>query len=54
MTYCSPRNVFDSCVKNEQYFRIDNISLESTFHWLSADIVRFKMEVRVEEKCTKM
>jgi len=29
------RNVFDSCVKNRQYFRMDNVSLESTFHWLS-------------------
>ena len=28
--------------------------LESMFHWLSGDIVRFKIEVRVEEKCTKM
>jgi len=24
------------------------------FHWLSDDVVRFKVEVGVEEKCTKM
>ena len=24
------------------------------FHWLSYDIVRFKIEVGVEQKCTKM
>jgi len=28
--------------------------LESMFHWLSEDIVRFKIEVGVEEKGTKM
>jgi len=33
---------------------MDKISLESMFHWLSDDIVRFKIEVGVEEKCTKM
>ena len=33
---------------------MDNISLESMFHWLSDNIVRFKIEVGVEEKCTKM
>jgi len=32
----------------------DNISSESTFRWLSDDIVRFKIEVGVSEKCTKM
>jgi len=37
-----------------EYFRMDNISLESTFHRLSDDVVRFKIEVGVEEKCTKM
>jgi len=30
------------------------MSLESTYDWLSDDIVRFKIEVGVEEKCTKM
>jgi len=28
--------------------------LESMFHWLSDDTVRFKSEVGVSEKCTKM
>ena len=32
---------------------MDNISLESMSHWLSDDIVRFNIEVAVEEKCTK-
>jgi len=45
------RNVFDSCVKSWEYFRMDNISLESLSHWLSDD--RFKIEVGVLEKCTK-
>ena len=31
-----------------------NIPLESMFHCLSGDIVRFKIEVGVEEKCTKI
>ena len=46
------RIVFDSCVKSWEYFRTVNMSLE-TFYWLSDDIVRFKIEVGVEEKCTK-
>jgi len=33
---------------------MDDISLETSLYWLSADIVRFKIEVGVEEKCTKM
>jgi len=33
---------------------MDNISLEKSFYWLSEDIVRLKIEVEVEEKCTKM
>ena len=33
---------------------MDNISLEFVFHWLSDDIARFKIEVGVEEKFTKM
>ena len=33
---------------------MDNISLESMFHWISDDTVRFKIELGVEEKCTKM
>ena len=28
--------------------------LETSFSWLSGDIVRFKIEMGVEEKCTKM
>jgi len=35
------RSVIDSCVKNWQYFRTDNISLKSTVHLLSEDTVRF-------------
>jgi len=31
--YCSPRNVFDSCVKSWQYFRTDKILLEQSFYW---------------------
>jgi len=54
MTYCSSRNVFDSCVKSWHYFCTDKISLETSFYWLSNDIVRFKIEVGVTEKCTKM
>jgi len=47
------RNVFDSCVKRLEYFRTDNMLLETSFYWLSEDIVRFKIEVGVEEKCKK-
>jgi len=36
-----------------QYSHTDNISLESMCHWLSADIIRFKIEVGIEEKCSK-
>ena len=55
LTYCSPRNVglFDSCVKSWYYFRTDKILLETSFYWLSYDIVRFKIEVGISEKCTK-
>jgi len=35
-------------VKSCEYFRADNISLETSFYWLSGDIVRFKIEVGVE------
>jgi len=28
--------------------------METSLYWLSEDIVRFKIEVGVEEKCTKM
>jgi len=30
---------------------MQNISLNSVYDWLSYDIVRFKIEVGVEEKC---
>jgi len=30
------------------------ILLEMPFYWLSGDIVRFKIELGVYEKCTKM
>jgi len=48
------RNIFDSCVKSWECFRSDNISLETSLSWLSDNIVRFKIEMGVEEKCTKM
>jgi len=32
---------------------MDKILLEMSFYWLSDDIVRFKIEVGVKEKCTK-
>jgi len=51
---CFNRNIFDSCVKSWEYFRSANISLETSFSWLSGDIVRFKMDMGVVEKCTKM
>jgi len=48
------RNVLDSCMKSGQYFCMDKISLEMSFHWLSEDIVKFKIKVGVYEKYTKM
>jgi len=30
------------------------MSLETSFYWLSDDVVRFKIEMGIEEKCTKM
>jgi len=54
MTYCTPRNVCDSCAKSWLYFRTDKILLETSFYWLSDDVVRFKIEVGVYKKCTKM
>jgi len=32
---------------------MDSISLNSVYDWLSDDVVRFKIEVGVDEKCTK-
>jgi len=56
MTYCSPRIVFDSCVKTEKLtvFPYGQDILGNVVFWLSDDIVRFKVEVGVKEKCTKM
>jgi len=31
------RNVFDSCMKSLHYFRMHNMSLEYTLHWLFED-----------------
>jgi len=48
------RNVLDSCVKSLQYFHTDNVSLKTSLHWLSGDLVRFKIEVgfaRNLQKC---
>ena len=52
--YCFNRNIFDSCVKSWEYFCSDNISLETSFSWLSDDVFRFKIEMGVVKKCTKM
>jgi len=41
-------------VKSWEYFCLDNVSLETSLSWLSQDIVRFKIEMGVEVKCTKM
>ena len=43
--FCN-RNVFDSCMKS-WYFRTDNISLESTFHHLCEDVLKFDVDARV-------
>jgi len=51
---CFNRNVFDSCVKSWEYFHSDNISVETSFSRLSDDTVRFKIEMGVVKKCTKM
>jgi len=45
---------FDSCVKSWQYFRIHDISLNSVSDSLSYDVVRFKIQVGVDVKCTRM
>jgi len=45
-------NVFDSCVISCQYFRMHDISLNSVSNWLSYDIVRFKIKVGVDAKCS--
>jgi len=35
-------------------FPFGNISLETSFSWLSDDVVRFKIEMGVVKKCTIM
>jgi len=54
MTYSSPRNVFDCCVKSLQYFCADKILLETSFYWLSDDVVRLQIYVGFYEKFAKM
>ena len=39
-------------MKSSEYFSSDNISLETSLSWLSDDMVRFKIEMGVKEKCT--
>ena len=51
MTYWS---LIDSCVKSWQYFPTQITSLNSVSNWLSYDIVRFKIKVGVDVKCTRM
>ena len=48
------RNVFDSYVKNWQYFCMHNMSLESAFHCFSKDTVKFKIDVGFCEKFAKI
>jgi len=33
---------------------MQNVSLNSVYDWLSYDTVRFKIEVGVDAKCTRM
>ena len=42
--------MIDSCVKSSKYFPMQITSLNSVSNWLSYDIVRFKIEVGIEEK----
>jgi len=44
MAYFLHRNAFDSCEKLT-IFPYYNMSLESTFHWLSEDTVNFEVDV---------
>jgi len=44
------RNAFDSCMKSWQYFCTHGRPLNSVSHSLSYDVVRFKIEMLVEEK----
>jgi len=43
-------SMIDLCVESWQYFPTQITSLNSVSNWLSYDIVRFKIEVGVEEK----
>jgi len=43
-------SIIDLCVKSWQYFPTQTVSLNSAEEWLSYDIVRFKIELGVEEK----
>jgi len=43
-------SIIDSCLKSWQYFPTQNVSLNSVKDWLSYDVVRFKIELGVEEK----
>ena len=54
MAYFLHKNVFASYVKILEYFHTDKISLESTFHWLSEDTVKFAVDVVVCAKFAKM
>jgi len=48
-------SMIDSCVKSWQYFRTQNVSLNSVKNWLSYDVVKFKIEMGVEGVgCAKM
>jgi len=44
--FCN-RNVFDSCVKKLIIFLYGQYILESTFHWLSKDILKFEVDIGV-------
>jgi len=41
-------------VKSWQYFCTDNTSLESTFHWLSEDVLKFEVNTWVWEQLEQM
>jgi len=42
------------CVKLTIFpYGTNKILLKTSFYWLSDDIVRFKIEMGVKEKCTK-
>jgi len=49
--FCN-RNAFNSCVKS-WYFHTDNTSLESMFHWLSEDVLKFEVDAGFENNWQK-